>query len=102
MVREVRESGSKSSSGKDSASSFSIHKLFREGLSPKAPFNEPISLEQFLSFMKFSFDGKPPSGNDSSLGQSYMHSLVRDGSSICIFPGNDSNLEHSLMVKSWR
>ena len=69
MVREVRERGSKPSSGKHSASSFSIHKVSKEELSVKAPFNEPTSLEQLMILSTLRFDGKPPLGNDSSTEQ---------------------------------
>jgi len=46
MVREVRESGSKPSSGKHfvKTSIFPIHKLSREELSQKASFSEATSL----------------------------------------------------------
>jgi len=98
MVREVRESGSKPSSGNDSLFTSLIHNLSKEELSPKAPFNEPTSLEH-LRIVKFTrFDGKPPSGKDSSLGQSSIRRLLRDGSSICMFLGNDSNLDQFLSV----
>ena len=69
MVREVRETRSKPSSGKHSASNSEIHKLTKEKRSLKAPFCELTSFEQLLIASFSTFDGKPLSGNDSSLGQ---------------------------------
>jgi len=92
MIREGRESGSKPSSGKHSTSGSIIHKVSKEELSVRAPFSEPTSLEQLMIFRTLRLDGKPLSGNDSSIEQPCMHKLLRDGSSICMLPGNDSNL----------
>ncbi|WVZ04293.1 hypothetical protein V8G54_025099 [Vigna mungo] len=102
MVKEVTESGSKPSSGKHSASTSSIDNISSKALAPKAPLSEPTSLEQLLSDMHFRFDGKPPLGNDSSLGQSAICNFVRDGRSVCMFVGNDSNLGHFVIVTFWR
>ncbi|WVZ02182.1 hypothetical protein V8G54_022988, partial [Vigna mungo] len=101
-VSLAREGGSKLSSGKHSASSSDISKLSKEELSPKAPFNDPTSLEQLMSFISSRFDGKPPLDNNLSLGQSIIRSLHRDGSNICMFAGNDSNLGHLLIIRSPR
>jgi len=92
MVRDVRESGS--------CIQFFNPQPFKEKLSPKASFTSPTSLEPFLSVRSSRFDGKPPSGKDSRFGQSRIDKLLRDQSSICMFRGNDSNLGHSVMVRS--
>ncbi|RDX99456.1 hypothetical protein CR513_17488, partial [Mucuna pruriens] len=91
MRKEVRESGKKPSLGKDSASRESIRKDSRERLAPKAPFSDLMSLEQLERYISFIFGGKPPSGNASTFGQSFIFSESRDGSMICIASGNDSN-----------
>jgi len=102
MVKEVRETGNKPSSGKDSASTCPIDNLSSKELAAKAPLSEPISLEQLMIVKYFRFDGKPPTGKDSRLGQSSINRFWRDGRSICIFPGNDSNLGQLMMSRRVR
>jgi len=100
MIREVRESGSKPSSGKHSASISAIHNLSKEELSVKAPFSEQTSLEQLMIDRSLRFDGKPPSGNDSSTEQPSIVRVWRfDGKPLS---GNDLSLGISFIIKVWR
>jgi len=61
-----------------------------------------LSLKEAISFkdereISFIFNGKPPSGNNSTCGHLIIYRLVRDGNRICMGLGNrnDLNSGHS-------
>jgi len=64
--------------------------------------NNNSNLRHLIIVRRSRFKGKPPSGNNSCFGQSFIHINLRDGNNIWIFVGNDSNLGHFLIVTSYR
>jgi hypothetical protein len=99
ISRVVRVEGNVSSS-KDSTS-FPVNlKYEREGSAYKP---HTLSLIQSTIQSVFKFEGKPPSGNESTSGSESNCKFCREGRRECMFSGNDFKYEqpsNTRLVKS--